>query len=145
MRALRYLNQYRNLSYKVKDLEAEIRDLRSQAESVRSSLGGDGTPRSPSPENSRELLILRIADKVREAELMRLEALEVRADIRYSVELVSDPIYRKLLLNRYILLMKWEKITDDLGYNSDEYVRGRLHSKAIEAFQEVLDGKDSID
>ena len=65
-------------------------------------------------------------------------AKEKKQEIISEIEKVPQENYRQLLFDRYILCQKWEQIALD----RDKGVRWiyRLHGKALNTFEKVLDG-----
>ena len=57
-----------------------------------------------------------------------IERIEAAVDALPSVE-------RRLIIMRYNERLSWEKISQDLGYSSD-YLRGKLHQKALASLRE---------
>ena len=72
-----------------------------------------------------------MADKVQVKRQKKKEAEELMAEILETIDQVTDPIYRQLLFERYIQDREWVVIAEDLKYESEEYVRGKLHGKAL--------------
>ena len=67
-----------------------------------------------------------------------IEAEWRRLHIEDVIDRVADPIYNRLLRDRYIRLYTWEKTAEDLEYNSVQYVMQALHYKALEAADAVI-------
>ena len=59
--------------------------------------------------------------------------------------MAPDPIYGKLLYDRYIMFMSWSEITDDLKYSDETHVRGRLHSRALQSVAEWVPNETRCD
>lgn len=133
-----YLNQYRNMVRLINNLDSEIRELSERLTSIKSTIG-DGTPKAPSPDRSQEKLHAILADKIREKQSMRLQAEWKRVEVEEVIDAVTDPVYHRLLRDRYSNLLEWEDVTTNLHYRSCKYVRSGLHLKALQAAQEVLD------
>lgn len=137
MTAKEYLQQYKLIMYQIENLEREIEELEEQITSVKSTLG-DGMPKSPSTISNTERLVPLLVDKKRRKEEMKIEADWRKLHIEDVIDRVTDPIYNRLLRDRYIRLYTWEKITEDLEYNAVQYVRQALHNKALDAVDEVI-------
>ena len=132
-----YLNQYRDMMRLISNLDAEITELSERMTSVRSTIG-DGMPKAPSPESSLERLHATLADKIREKKSLRFQAEWKRLEVEDVIDAVSDPVYHRLLRDRYSNLLDWSDVTANLHYKSIPYVRGALHKQALKAAQEIL-------
>ena len=142
MRAKDYLKQYRKIIYEIENLEEEIEELEERITSVRSTIG-DGMPHSSSTTSVSDRLIPDLVDKKRRKEYLKATAEWRRIKIETNIDRVGDPIYCRLLRDKYIRFMPWYDITDHLGLRSVDYVRGKLHRKALEAMDDVIGNLDS--
>ena len=138
-----YLNQYRNMVRLADNLQSEIEQLENRLTSVKSTIG-DGMPKAPSPGSSLEKLHAELADKIREKKAQLLQAEWKRVEVEELIDAVTDPVYHRLLRDRYSNLLEWEDVTTNLHYRSCKYVRSGLHKKALQAAQEVLDSETNV-
>lgn len=132
-----YLNQYRDMMRLISNLDAEITELSERLTSIKSTIG-DGMPKAPSPSNSLERLHATLSDKIREKRSLRFQAEWKRLEVEEVIDAVSDPVYHRLLRDRYSNLLDWSDVTANLHYKSIPYVRGALHKQALKAAQEIL-------
>ena len=137
MTAKEYLKQYAVITYQIKNLDREIEELEEQITSVKSTIG-DGMPKSQNTTSNTERLVPLLVDKKRRKKEMRIEAEWRRLHIEDVIDRVADPIYNRLLRDKYIRLYTWEQVTEDLEYNAVQYVRQALHNKALEAVDEII-------
>ena len=133
-----YLNQYRDMMRLIGNLDSEITELEERLTSIKSTIG-DGMPKAPSPQSSQEKLHAVLADKIREKRSMRFQAEWKRIEVEEVIDAVTDPVYHRLLRDRYSNLLDWSDVTANLHYKSTPYVRGTLHKQALAAAQEILD------
>ena len=133
-----YLNQYRDMMRMIRNLDTEITELEERLTSVKSTIG-DGMPKAPSPESSQEKLHTILADKIREKKSLRFQAEWKRVEVEEVIDAVTDPVYHRLLRDRYSNLLDWSDVTANLNNKSTPYVRGSLHKQALAAAQEILD------
>ena len=70
--------------------------------------------------NKRENIILKMIEQEKRINDTIEQLVEVRADIRAKIELVSDDTQRLLLVYRYIDHMTWESIAEKMKYNMQE-------------------------
>lgn len=143
MTAKEYLKQYKLIMYMIENLNREIEELEEQITSVRSTLG-DGMPKSSSTTSNTERLVPLLVDKKRRKEELKIEAEWRRLHIEDVIDLVADPIYNRLLRDRYIRLYKWEDIAEDLNYNAVQYVRQGLHNKALDAVEDAIANRNEV-
>ena len=132
MKAKDYLKQYRKIVYEIENLEREIEELEERITSVRSTIG-DGMPHGTNTSSNLDRLIPALVDMKRRKEALKVTAEWRRVQIEAAIDRIDDPIYCRLLRDKYIRMMQWLEITEDLGLRSTDYVRGKLHRKALEA------------
>lgn len=137
MNSKEYLNQYRDMMRLIRNLDAEIEELSERLTSIKSTIG-DGMPKAPSPESSIEKLHAILSDKIREKKSMRFQAEWKRIEVEEVIDAVTDPVYHRLLRDRYSNLLDWIDVTANLKYKSVPYVRGTLHKQALMAVDEIL-------
>ena len=130
-----YLNGYKRIVIRIRVLERDIQKL--VAEIGGGALKMDGLPHGSSLTDTTGEIAVRLADMKAKRMDMLLEAYEKRDEIEDVILSVPDPIYMQLLHDRYVRLMNWNDITDDLHLYNDQYVRGKLHQKALEAAEEI--------
>lgn len=123
-----FLKQYQKAMLEVDCLECEITELRDRLTSVPAGVG-DGMPRGSRQDKTKLYAIM--ADKVKEKTEKKEQAEEIMLSVLEVIDKVQDPIFRRLLFEKYIQNRTWEEITTDLRYKSEEYVRGELHGKAL--------------
>ena len=131
-----YLMQYRICQQELRCLDVEIEELWTRL----TSTGGasDGMPKKPTREETHTRLHAVMADKLQEKKKKREHAEEIMADIIEVIDSVADPVYRQLLFERYIQCKDWAVIAIDLHYESEEYVRGELHGKALNSVHYIM-------
>lgn len=126
---LAFLRRYRDAQRTMRRLLEELAQLRAEAASVSAALsgmpsgGGDGQA------------IPRAVERIEAAE-SRLAfaygtALAERCRVKDAIDTVPDPLRRDILIRRYILGQRWERIAAD----NDLVMRQvfRLHHRAVEA------------
>lgn len=128
MTTKQYLSQYKRMMKECRCLDIEIEELWNQLTSTTSS--SDGMPKGTVQDRQTKLHAI-MADKLQAKRKKKAEAEELMAEILEVIDKVSDPVHRQLLFERYIQAKEWVAITQDLMYESEEYVRGKLHGKAL--------------
>lgn len=122
-----YLSQYKHMMDEVRCLDVEIDELFNQLTST--TYSNDGMPKGSVTDRQTKLHAI-MADKLQIKRQKKKEAEELMVEILEVIDNVQEPVARQLLFERYIQTKKWEDIAQDLIY-AEEYVRGELHSKAL--------------
>ena len=130
-----WLNSYRGLMKKAVLIQQTIDSIVAQ---IGTGPSDDGQPKGTGLSDQTGRLASALADEERKQDLILRDALEKLNEIQQMIFRVSDVIFMTLLYDRYVLLMQWSEITDDLHYRNDQYVRGKLHSQALYAIEEVM-------
>ena len=152
MNAKRYLTQYSDLAEKIKLYEERLEDIATTPGIKGIEL--DGMPRSTKLSKPTEKATLELIEAKERLENGLIRAKAIKQRILDKIELVPVPIYRELLISRYIRLMTWEAVTDQVselrtkrsksGKNKDErytvsHVMGPMHGRALKSFEKVLE------
>lgn len=138
MTAKEYLNQIRDINAKLRQLEAEIKDIEVKLGVQGINYGG--TPSTPSDEDKMTRYVIKLIELKDKYEVEQLRLLEKREEIVGTIAKLNDFRLRQVLYYRYVLGYKWESIGEELGYE-DRYIF-KLHGYALEAINRTL--KDSI-
>ena len=135
MTAKDYLQMYKEAERQVQDLRAEYLEQMEQIDNIRSSLGGDGLPRSGDVYKKVEAQAVKLAEKAEELLQAEADALALRQEIFRMVQRVpGDP--GEVLRERYVNLRKWREIADVLGYSEENCFA--LHRKGLDMVEEVI-------
>ena len=135
MTAKEYLAQYKEAEKTVRSIRAEYLEQMEQIDNIRSSLGGDGLPRSGDISKTVEAQAVRLAEKAEKLLQAEADALALRQQVFRTVQRVpGDP--GEVLLQRYVNLLKWEEIADVLGWSERNVYY--LHDKGLEAVEELI-------
>jgi hypothetical protein len=135
MTAKEYLEQYKEAERIVQRIREEYLKQMEQVDNIRSSLGGDGLPRSGDISKKVEAQAVRLAEKAEQLLQAEADALAIRQQVFRIVQKVQgDP--GDVLHERYVNLRKWEDIADILGYT----VRNcrYLHDKGLEELDGLI-------
>ena len=97
-----YLNQYKLMTERLRQIEAEIYAVEAEIDSVEAnSEGGHGSGKS----NRTESVAIRLADIKARRETAYEQAWAKREEVENVILMTTDPIYGRLLYDRYILFM----------------------------------------
>ena len=135
MTAKEYLRQYKDAERDVQKLRAEYLEQMEQVNNIRSSLGGDGLPRSGDIYKKVEAQAVKLAEKAEELLQAEADALALRQEIFRVVQRIpGNP--GDVLRERYVNLRKWREIADVLGYSEENCFA--LHRKGLDMVEEVI-------
>lgn len=136
MTAKEFLRQYKRLSEQIRQLDLDILMLEAERDSV--SIDYSGMPHGSSITDKTANVATRITDLTKKKRELRDEAIEKREEVCQVINRVEDPLLSRLLYDRYILFMTWEKLAEDCG-KSERWCRTRLHSRALQSVNKILD------
>lgn len=135
MNAKEYLQQYGEAVRIAERLKKEYDHELLKIDSVRSTLGGDGTPHGGGISKSTEDKAIRLADKALELKDAEFEAIRIRQEVFSMINRIpgkkSDVLYE-----RYINLKSWDEVAAAVGY-SKRHARN-LHSEALDDVKHFL-------
>ena len=138
MTAKDFLNQAYLLDQRIRSKSEQIEALNELATSCSAVL--TGMPRNPSKSTSP---MANAVDKIIDLEneighdMDRL--VEIKKEIFAVIKAVDDVVLRTLLEKRYLCGETWEEIT--ISLNCNRRWTFRLHDRALEKVQEILDNK----
>lgn len=139
MTAKEHLQQVYAIQRKIKRLQDRREDLRADLYSVKSPSDLPEIRVQTSLTGDKMLELVAKVDELERGIIAEIDELtEKKQEIIAEIEKVPQENYRQLLFDRYILCQKWEQIALD----RDKGVRWiyRLHGKALNTFEKVLDG-----
>ena len=131
MTAKEYLQQYAEAVRAVRRLQFEYQEELYLIDNVRSTLGGDGTPRSNAISKSVEEKAIRLADKALELKQAELDAIRIRQEVFDAISEIPEE-KGDVLYERYINLKSWSEVAKAVGYS-----KSRTHDIHNEALQLV--------
>lgn len=128
MTAKEYLRQYEYAAKRIKRLEEEYEAERLQIDAVRSVSDNDGMPHGNGISKPTEEKAIRLADKLQELADARLEAVEIRREVFNFVDGIGGE-EGEVLYYRYIKLLLWREVADEMGYT--ERAVFSIHARAL--------------
>ena len=138
MLAKDFLNQAFLIDQRIRSKSEQIRTLNEIATSCSATL--TGMPRNPNRGGSRMAdAVCKMIDLENEIARDMDRLIEVKREIVTVINAVDDVVLRTLLEKRYLCGATWEEISVDLCFNRRWTFR--LHDKALEAIQKILDQK----
>ena len=138
MTAKEYLKQYENAVKYVERIQSEYNEQMEKIDSIRSSLGKDGLPRSGEIRKEVEAKAIELAEKAQELKEAEIWAIETRQQIFRTIMAVPDD-KGSVLQERYVNLKKWEDVADSVGYSLRQ--THNIHKDALQIIQDMIDGK----
>lgn len=144
MTAKEYLKQYMNLTWDIERIEREIRDINESIDSM--AMNYDGLPRGSGIAKRTESLAVKLSTLEDEKRKRVSEKWDKREEIVRTIAAVEDPSLSKLLYDRYIEFMTWEKIAEDIVRSefwkretlSEFWCRTEMHSRALQAVDKII-------
>ena len=137
MKAKDFLRQYKSAQHRADMCRKEYELEMLKIDAIGSTLAGDGQPHGSGVSRKTEDKALRLADKALEWKMAELDALEKRQEVFAVIDQVGG-IEGRVLYDRYILSMTWEKLAEDCD-RSERWCRTRLHSRALQIVSRILD------
>lgn len=135
MTAKEFLQQYGEAVRIAERIKTEYDQEQDLIDSVRSALGGDGTPHGGGISKATENKAIKLADKALELKDAELEAIRIRQKVFDVIRTVPGE-KGDVLYERYINLKSWDEVADSVGY-SKRHARN-LHDEAIDIVQHFL-------
>ena len=135
MTAKEFLQQYGEAVRITERIKTEYDQEQDLIDSVRSALGGDGTPHGGGISKATENKAIKLADKALELKDAELEAIRIRQKVFDVIRTVPGE-KGNVLYERYINLKSWDEVADSVGY-SKRHARN-LHDEAIDIVQHFL-------
>lgn len=140
MTAKEFLNQAYLLDQRIKSNSDQIQSLNDLATDCSATL--TGMPRNPNRGGSRMAdAVCKIIDLQDEIAADMDKLVQLKKDIVEVIRQVDDVELRILLEKRYLCGATWEEITMSL-YHNRRWVF-RLHDKALDAVQKILDTNET--
>ena len=144
MTAKDYLNQYKNLTWEIERIEREIRDITDAIDSM--AVNYDGMPRGSGISKKTEDIAIKLSSLESDKRKRMSKAWNKREEITRTIAAVKNPALSKLLSDRYIEFMSWERIAEDIGDSefwprdslSAFWARTEMHSRALEAVDKII-------
>ena len=135
MTAKEFLQQYGEAARIAEMVKTEYDQEQDLIDSVRSALGGEGTPHGGGISKATENKAIKLADKALELKDAELEAISIRQKVFDVIRTVPGE-KGDVLYERYINLKSWDEVADSVGY-SKRHARN-LHDEAIDIVQHFL-------
>ena len=139
-----YLKRYKWTSIEVKKLKEQINELKASA--LPGAISYDGMPHGSGGGkfdlSDYAARLDGLIQKYRQTHRRKLKELHDITEALDQLELKdSESIkFATLLRLRYVHGYDWEQIATDMGY-SEDYVKRRLHSLALTAFEPVVNNQ----
>lgn len=133
--AKQYLKQYENAVKVAQRVRREYEEELDLIDNIRSSLGGDGLPRSGEISKKVENQALKLSEKADKLRAAEAKAIEVRQEIFSTVMQVPDD-KGSVLYERYVLLKEWRDVADAVGYS--EAHTYEIHRQGLEYVNKLL-------
>ena len=138
MTAKEYLKQAFYIDRRINDRLEQIsclRDLATKATSIINEMPGSATH---DPHSMQEV-IAKIIDDEEEVNAAIEGLVDLKRDIRHTIEQVPDENEKMLLEQRYLSFKSWERLAEDMNF-SLRWVH-IMHGRALKAVEKILSAK----
>ncbi len=138
MTAKEYLKQAFHIDRRINDKLEQIssmRDLATKATSVITDMPGSAT-HDP---HSMQDIIAKIIDDEEEVNAAIDRLVDLKRDIRHTIEQVPNENEKMLLEQRYLSFKSWERLAEDMNF-SLRWVH-IMHGRALKAVEKILAAK----
>lgn len=144
MTAREYLDEPRRMYNRARRFEERYRELFERATSPRCALNvGDGLGVRSNSGNSRETLLVKLADAKQEYIEAELDYIECRQTV-FEILVNIDGTIGDVLIERYIKLKTWEDVCKAEGVNLSWAAVHRMHRDGLKLIESLLTEKDII-
>lgn len=137
MRAIDYLELIEKLDAKIETKTEELERLRTLAEKMTASLGGDRVQASGNQQKLEDCVI-KILQVQNEINASVDKFIDYKKEAMELIDHACDADCIRLLYKRYFSYMKWEEIAVDMNYTY-QWISGGLHQRALAQVQKALD------
>ena len=128
---LAFLRRYRDAQRTMRRCMEELEQLRSEAASVSQALSG--APAGGGDGQAIPRAVERIADAESRLVSAYGAALAERSQVEKVIETEPDPLRRDILIRRYIIGQRWERIAADNNFTLRRVLQ--IHHKTVEAME----------
>lgn len=137
MRAIDYLELIEKLDAKIETKTEELERLRTLAEKMTASLGGERVQASGNQQKLEDCVI-KILQVQNEINASVDKFIDYKKEAMELIDHACDADCIRLLYKRYFSYMKWEEIAVDMNYTY-QWISGGLHQRALAQVQKALD------
>lgn len=135
MTAKEYLEQYGEAVRIAERLQTEYNQEQDLIDSIRSGLGGDGSPHGGSISKAIENKAVKLADKSLGLMDAQLDAIRIRQRV-FNVIMAVPGVKGDILYEKYINLKTWDEVAETVGYTK-RHARN-LHDEALDEVEHFL-------
>lgn len=126
-----YFNRYKEANEKYNSLKKQEKFLRMRLYGTKAIVYSD-TPRGGRKTDLSDEMV-RLEMILERIEAAKKDMLNACADIESVIVNIPDEIESSIIHMRYIELLSWEEIADQLGYSRSQV--SRIHNKALESLK----------
>jgi len=136
MTARKYLEQIRNCDIHINNMLEELQRLRDFQKKITSTLRMDAVSGGSGDKDKIGSVVAKIVDLDREINMSIDDYVNMKREIRLTIEKVSDPDQLEVLYKRYFLYKSFETIADEMHmtYRNACYIHGR----ALQSVEAIL-------
>ncbi len=135
MSARQYLSQAYRLDERINSKLEQLAQLKCMATSISSNLS-DVYVQSSHNDHHLEDTILKIVEQEKEIDSEVDALLDLKADIRHTIDMVDDIDLQLILQKRYLMYEDWSQISVKMNISAQHTFR--LHNKALMEIDRIL-------
>lgn len=132
--AKEYLRRYQDANREIDALLEEIDNLRIRATSITQALTPDRVQATPT--NRTENIVAKIVDMERKVDSRVDDLHKIEDEVMQTIGKVENPVYRELLIRKYIAGKTLEEIAVKMHYSYRQTCR--IHGMALICVKDVL-------
>lgn len=132
----KWLSRAYKIDIQIVSKEEQIEMWRNLANKTTASYGSVGGS-SGGVSHRLEEYCCKIADAEMELEKEKTALVDIKQEIKATIDKVSDVCHRVLLEQRYLMSKSWIEIADFMGY-TEQYVKQDVHSQGLQQIRKIL-------
>lgn len=125
----KYLNSYKEICKRVRRLEWALKEIMTSQ--ILPRIPRDNMPHTKSYSDLSNYMI-KIEKEEKKLEKAKYKRICLFMEIKNNIEIMQDDDEKDVLMLRYLKLMSWEKIEEELSF-SHSYIH-KIHSRALKNF-----------
>ena len=147
MTAKEYLRQYEEAARLARRLKTEYDKEVELIDSIRSALGGDGTPRGGGISKTTEAKAVRLSELFSDYKSAELNALRIKRTILSTINNIpgeaGSTLYERYInlvwdeKRKIVRLQTWDEVANAIGYSKRQ--THRFHQDGLDAVQNVIE------
>lgn len=140
--AKEYLRTILDADIEIEAMRFRIEELTNTAEMCGAIVTSDKVQSSPKQDTMERAITRLVEERTRLAERID-EWVEKKADCMAVLATMQNPLYKQVLVYRYVMRKRWGRIMKELNYSYDHLMT--LHRNALDDLGRILEQKGASD